>query len=188
MEKVEMELVRARRRNRLSLAVVLLAFVLLVIAMTAVIGRREDVVKAKKFVVIDKNGMKRVELDAEFTPDLCLYDENGSIRVCLGGSEDGGLLNLFDKNGRHSVQLFAGGPKGPALILLNENDKYFMPSVWLDGSKTGPVVQIFDKNGKGRAALGVSKTTTPDGKITIYPESSLLLFDPNGNVVWMAPR
>ena len=185
LEKLEKELARAKRLNRLSLAVVLLAFVLLVAAMTTFIASRDNIIKAKKFVVIDKNGMKRVELDAELSPHLSIYDEIGRLRVALSGPEDGGVLNLFDENGRHCAGLYAGRKLGPQLALMNENGA---PIVWLKASQTETGLTLYDKNRMARAALGTTQTTTPDGKVITYPESSLLLFDPNGHVIWEAPR
>ncbi len=59
VEKVETELARARRGNRLLLAGMLLSFVLLTVAMTAGIASREDVVRAKRFVFVDLNDYTR---------------------------------------------------------------------------------------------------------------------------------
>jgi len=36
-------------------------------------------------------------------------------------------------------------------------------------------------------ALGISQTTTADGKVITYPESSLLLFKGDGTLLWEAP-
>ena len=46
---------------------------------------------------------------------------------------------------------------------------------------------FFDESGKGRLTLGVDRTKTPGGKTVSYPESSILLFNPEGNVSWSAP-
>lgn len=75
LENIEKELARAKRLNRLLLAVVLLA----VVAMSAGISRREDVVRAKGFIVVD---------------------ENGKIRATLVMLREGPLLGLFDENGK----------------------------------------------------------------------------------------
>jgi hypothetical protein len=81
VEKVEMELARAKRRNHLLLAGVLLAFVLLAAAMTAGTAGREDIVKVRQFTVVDKNGEVRALLAVvKDGPWLRLYDENGNVR------------------------------------------------------------------------------------------------------------
>ena len=55
-------------------------------------------------------------------------------------------------------------------------------------NETGqPALYLLDQNGGIRAALGAGATTTPDGKTTSYPESSLLLFGPDGTVIWRVP-
>jgi hypothetical protein len=51
----------------------------------------------------------------------------------------------------------------------------------------GPLLYLIDEKGTNRAWLGASQTKTPDGKSTIYPESSLLLFGPDSHVIWSAP-
>ena len=228
VEKVEIGLARAKRRNRLLLAGMMLSFVLLTVAMTAGVASREDVVNAKQFNLLDDNGKTRAVLKVKDGPGLALYDANGKPRVILAVDEDGPKLNLFDENEKTRAALGVGkdwvqlklydengkfrialsvnkeGPgldlihengkcraslsvlkDGPALDLLDENGK---PRASLDVDKNGPGLNLFDKNDKGRAVLGISQTTTPDGKVITYPESSLLLFDPNGNVIWMAPR
>ncbi len=71
------------------------------------------------------------------------------------------------------------------LGLRDENGK---ARVGLGVGKYGPGLALFDENGKPRAALGANQTTTPDGKLITYPESSLLLFKPDGKVLWQAPQ
>jgi hypothetical protein len=95
-------------------------------------------------------------------PSLSLVDENGESRAFLSVLKDGPALSLVDENGESRA--------------------------FLSVLKDGPALGLADKNGKTRATLGISKTTTPDGKVISYPESSLLLWDPNEKVIWMAPR
>jgi len=45
---------------------------------------------------------------------------------------------------------------------------------------------LSDENGKDRFLAGKARTVTPDGKIIEYPESSLILFGPDGKVIWSA--
>ena len=48
----------------------------------------------------------------------------------------------------------------------------------MNTNKVGLRLDLFDGNGNTRAVLG--RTTT-------YPDSSLLLFNPEGNVIWSGP-
>jgi len=54
-------------------------------------------------------------------------------------------------------------------------------------TKEGPTLALFDKNGKSRVLLGTGQTTTVDGTVISYPESSLILFGADGRGVWQAP-
>jgi hypothetical protein len=52
--------------------------------------------------------------------------------------------------------------------------------------KDSPVLFLSDEKGKARFVAGKTATETPDGKTIEYPESSLILFGPDGNVIWRA--
>ena len=52
--------------------------------------------------------------------------------------------------------------------------------------KDGPGLRLLDENGKARFVAGKETTETPDGKIIEYPESSLILFGPDGKIIWRA--
>lgn len=54
-----------------------------------------------------------------------------------------------------------------------------------DGS---PSLRLGDKTGRLRAVLGAtSLETTKTAEVTIRPESSLVLLDTDGKVIWQAP-
>ncbi|MFH1884872.1 MAG: hypothetical protein ABIL62_19420 [Planctomycetota bacterium] len=55
LENLEQELDRAKRLNRILLAVVLLAVVVIAAGMSG----REDIIKAQAFVLVDENGKER---------------------------------------------------------------------------------------------------------------------------------
>jgi len=194
VEKVEMELARAKRRNRLLLAVVLLALVLLAVGATTpgigtlttsgAIGGRENVVEANRFILVDVNNKTRATLSVgEDGPWLDLRDENGIPRIRLTVSKEGPGLVLRDENGQPRAFL-AALKDGSALDLSDKNGK---TRAFLAADKDGPNLTLLDENGKGRAIFGIIKTTTPDGKVISYPESSILLFNPDGKVLWQAP-
>jgi len=56
----------------------------------------------------------------------------------------------------------------------------------LGALKDGPGLSLFDDKGVGRAVLGGGRTVFPDGRQIRYPESSLMLFGPDGNGLWQA--
>jgi hypothetical protein len=92
-----------------------------------------------------------------------LVDAKGTVRAVLGTIPDGTTaLTLGDVEG-----------KARASLGLDTNG--------------APALRLSDANGASRATLGVSQTTTKDGTVTTFPESSLLLFDPDGTVRWKTP-
>ena len=95
-------------------------------------------------------------------PAVSLLDEKGVKRAGLAARGDRSMLWLFDRNGR-------------------------MRAV-LGTYKNGPVLSLLDRHGNERAGLGAYKTKKSDGKITTYPESSVLLFDGDGTMIWKAPQ
>jgi len=201
LEKLEKELIRGRRFNRWLLAGLGLVIVAWIVGWAFRPGRE---VSARRFILEDNNGKLRATLQLDKDgPRLRLYDENGKTCADLGGSEDGpGLilnhgnnittltvgedmmgLILANTNANPRASLLVG-KDGPEFRLYDENGK---TRAVLVVTKDGPILGLYDKNGKTRATLGINQTTTPDGKVIIYPESSLLLSDPNGKVIWMAP-
>jgi len=52
--------------------------------------------------------------------------------------------------------------------------------------KDSPVLFLSDEKGKACFVAGKTATETPDGKTIAYPESSLILFGPDGKVIWRA--
>ena len=92
------------------------------------------------------------------TPTLDLYDAKGKPRTKLCMAGDWPSLYLLDKNGMVSVQL-----------IVTEN--------WSG-------LKLYDENGKLHSMLGKTQIGTKDGR-TI--EASLLLFSPDGKILWQAP-
>jgi len=52
--------------------------------------------------------------------------------------------------------------------------------------KDGPSLTLWDKNGNYRFWAGKTALESPDGRTMEYPESSLILFGPDGKVIWSA--
>ena len=170
LENMERELGRLKRRNRWLLgAILLVAGGLIapgVFEITATRARSQEAgtakeIRASRFVLEDAKGKTLAALALEeFGPGLALFDENGTPRAGLWADKDGPSLSLFDENGKNRAGLWA--------------------------SKDGPRLALSDENGKNRFMAGKTKTATPDGKIIEYPESSLILFGPDGKVIWSA--
>ena len=111
-------------------------------------------------------------------------DRGGGVCADLTVLKEGSALRLYEEKGKGLVAL-AVRRDGPVLMLSEENGK---PHAMLTVRTDGPVLSLFDEKGKTRVDLGTSQTTTPGGKVITYPESSLVLFGPDGTVTWQAPR
>lgn len=211
LDRLETALARAQRRNRrLTVA---LGLVATAAALGGVMGAAQPAggaareVRATAFILEDAHGTVRARLSmGEDGPQLVLLDETGTPRAGLGVDKDGPDLTLADENGKIRAMLVVtkDGPRlalwdendkiramlnvtklGPHLALWDENDKL---RAWLDVDKDGPRLTLRDEKGTGRASLGASQTKTRDGKTITYPESTLLLCDAEGKVLWVAPR
>jgi len=136
-------------------------------------------------VLANENGKTGASLSVDKDgPRLVLNDENGKPGAWLGVEEDGPALSLMDENGKTGASLSVS-KEGMGLVLTNENGK---PGASLAVLKDGPGLELYDENGKTRAQLRTGQTTTADGRVISYPESSLILFGADGKVIWSAPQ
>jgi hypothetical protein len=71
---------------------------------------------------------------------------------------------------------------------LGLHDEKGKSRAWLGVSKDGTRLSLQDENGMARFVAGKTAIGTPDGKVIEYPESSLILFGPDGKVIWSAIR
>lgn len=134
-------------------------------------------------VLWDENGNRRVRLWASKDGSrLSLFNEDSIFRIGLGATKDRSEMLQLDKNGKLRVQLWAP-INGPILSLWDENG---IPRAGLGMTKDGPGLTLFDKNGGVRFVAGNIKLESLEGKTTEYPESSLILFGPDGKVIWSA--
>jgi hypothetical protein len=88
-------------------------------------------------------------------------DDGGHTRVGLGVVKNMPKLGLSDAKGKVRANLLVG--------------------------KDGPALNLSDETGTIRSLLGGTRTITAGGTIVPYPESSLILFKPDGKVLWQAP-
>jgi len=150
LERLEVELGRARRWNRWLLLLVGLA-VGACLVVSGLVGREaqaqaaQQEVRAQRFVLVDDNGKVRAKL--ETSPDgpaLWLYDEKGKPRVVLTALKEGSVLNLYDEKGEPRAGL--GLTEGrPGLSLYDETGK---TRAALDLTEDGPSLHLWDKDGK----------------------------------------
>jgi hypothetical protein len=92
---------------------------------------------------------------------LSMIDENGKARVIVSTHKDGAILSVRDENGEARVRLSM--------------------------DTGGPALAIADEKGEDRAVLGASSTVSPSGNKMTYSESTLILFGPDGKVLWANP-
>jgi hypothetical protein len=123
LEKVETELKRARWNNRIFLAIILLAAAVM-IAGTA---KRENIIKANKFILEDDKGVERATLSMLKFKDLV-----------------GPLLSLLDEKGRSSFSVIVD-KDGPRLVLF---DKNYNPGVILRVDVNNPSLRFYGKDGQ----------------------------------------
>lgn len=135
-------------------------------------------VRAKRFVLTDKDGKTRAELYGE--PDgsiaLRLADRNGVVRAGLSVGADGfPHLALNGADGRPRALLTARPDDWPTLVFF---DKWGKRRLALDVGLGGwPVLALADERGDDRAVLQVAPDGTP----------VLVFFDKTGKVSWKAP-
>ncbi len=85
---------------------------------------------------------------------------------------------------RGELSVLPGGQAGLGLYDQNANLRAML-SLWRDGR---PSLELYDENGKLRAVIGHStRKVIRMEKIEKWAESSLLLFDKAGQVIWKAP-
>ena len=191
LENMERELGRLKRRARWLLGVMLLMVGVFAIGffettaskLRAQGAGREKEVRANKLTLEDERGEVRASLGIFLDkPALTLFDKNGEVRAGLGVFKDGPSLDLYDENGKYRAGLSIVNNE-PGLTLHDENGN---ARAMLTAHKEALGLTLFDENGEPRFVAGKPKTVTPGGKTIAYPESSLILFGPDGKVIWSA--
>jgi len=159
----------------------------------------DDKGEARMTLVVLPDGMPRLSMSDEKgesralfglstgdTPFLYMSDDKGEARMTLVVLPDGkSKLDMKDEKGHSRMTLMVLPDGTPILSMKDEKGNHRMTLVVLpDGT---PRLDIKDEKGESRALLGGSDTESPDGTITKYPESTLILFGPDGKALWKAP-
>jgi len=118
-----------------------------------------DVVKARRFEVVDPAGKTWTVVGPSY---LWLYDAAGNLSMSL--TTDAGM---------------------PGLWLFDATMLRAILGLTAEGS---PSLEFWDKNRKLRAVVGAAHFETEKTKdVTMTSESTLVLFDKDGKVMWKAP-
>jgi hypothetical protein len=136
-----------------------------------------------KLTLYDENGKARSILSVDINRTrLNMIDASDQFESLIDVSKTGASLSLDDTKSGKSFKAMEV-ESGPFLAL---SDNIWLARAMLGLSKDGPILQLLDEKGKLRFAAGRAATETPDGKTIAYPESSLILFGPDGKVIWSA--
>ena len=172
-----------------------------------------QVVRAQKFELVDGQGKVRVSLsiladgaarldmldkDAKSraalrlwpdgSPRLDMVDKDGKKRMMLGVMDDGrpGLTLTRGVRDRGGLVLGFTTPDIPSLALSSADGFVRTDLTVTPGG--GARVTLYDEKGHVRAELGGTGSEGRESMgIQHRPESSLVLFDEEGTVLWQAP-
>ncbi|MHB8485453.1 MAG: hypothetical protein ACYDCM_06965 [Candidatus Acidiferrales bacterium] len=193
-DRVE-RLEKQNRRMRLFCALFVLTPVLVIAACQS---RLASTVEAQKFILRDKSGKVRVDIETSYdfgqkgNPVIHLFDENGKELTTIGA----GVLNISGK-GESAVLLddrlqFDSDPVGTEARLDASGDS---PTIMLIGKggevildSSNPSVAVTQED-KFQAVLGSTHLVTADtGRKETTSAASLVMSGKNGKILWRAPR
>lgn len=207
MERVERENRWLKKAGVAALAVI----AAVVLTGQATPPKPPKVVEADEYLLRDRKGNVRAMLGfREGAPLLSFYDEEQTLRIGLGFTTDGlPTVSILSKSGNIRSSLTVLANDTTALHLYDRTEKArAVLAVGADGTpsfslfgkdKDGSVVlgvdnggvsgvTLSDRRGIARAVLGsISLETGRTGVVEKRPESSLVLFDKDGKLVWSAP-
>ncbi|MGD8564370.1 MAG: hypothetical protein PVG03_17645 [Desulfarculaceae bacterium] len=146
---------------------------------------KAQVLSAQEFRVVDDQGRIRGMLGVnQQGVSLALYSQKGVHRLAVQVSGAEPNLSLYDDKGKVRAVLWLSG-QVPQLVLFDaaEGRRAVMEVV-----QPGPRLSLLDKQHKVRAVLGAAEFKHPStGKEMQQAESSLMMFNASGRVLWSAP-
>lgn len=112
-----------------------------------------------------------------------LLDSAGKMRMALNVDDrNGSQVYFYDPVGKTRMAFFAN-EVGSTVVLRDPAGNVRM-SLFAD--KDGPSICLNDATGKTRAQIGCVSLSNRKGQVTTNPESSLVLFGPDGKVIFDA--
>jgi len=119
-----------------------------------------------------KSGLLGLTMDNADAPD--------QTRIEMMRTDSTAVLNIGDAK---SVTKISYDHGYNAISMVDANRK---TSLQLSTSKDGPNISLYDEQGRPRASIGQAKTSLLDGTQINLPVSSMLLYGPDGKVLWSA--
>lgn len=191
---------RLERQNRQARTICLPLVILLVLVAVACQSYPVKVLEAQKFLLRDRNGKVRVEIDVSYdtdsggVPSITMFDQAGKVRTLIGG----GVLNISGEGGSavllEDTLQFNG--EGGVTARLGAEGRARGGSLWLFGKEVAssimlnsesPVLELEDGNGF-RSDLGSNElTNTRTGAKSRTSAASLVLTGKDDKVLWSAP-
>ena len=135
----------------------------------------------------DQNSLIRSSLFLTINgfPMLSLYDSHGNFRASLDMINNSPSLSLSDSKGKIRASLGVID-NSPALFLYDSHGNF---RASLDMYGNSPALSLYDSKGRERNVIGNSSLQTiRTGATTETGESSIVLFDKKGKVIWQAPQ
>jgi hypothetical protein len=168
-------------------------------------ARVPDELRAKKFVAVDDQGNRLVELFAEGgqapLAGLRLFDRSGkqvAYFTVVPGPLSMASLSLSEETGKSRISFLTVSARTASALSLQGVVGASTSITLTDSSGKNRIelglendearVRVSDKTGQARTVLGAITLENPvTGVHERRPESSLALFDKDGKVVWRAP-
>ena len=119
-------------------------------------ARKQEVIEAKQFVLIDGKGKKRAELGfgKKGAPNLSVYDGQGNPLAGVLGLPHGGAL-LVSSPGSSPSSVRVGASKEATFLSIHESPA--VPRIRLQTDKFGPLIFVLDEKKQLRIGLGLNE-------------------------------
>ena len=158
-------------------------------------GGVQEVVRAKRFELVDDDGAVRGEMSVGSDgPILALLNRNGMEQWGASVSDRGSDLYLSDRAGESRLSVSVNADGTPDLVMYDQNRKLSL-LVYLDDDGT-PNLTMSDQNGNSRLSVSLYDDGTPN--LTMSDQNGVLrlavwvygsgtpsvdLWDENGNAI-----
>jgi len=203
-------------RGKWAFVIVAVCLVVTVAAVAYAAGqvKAAKVLRAERFELVDAEGQTRgvLQVDKEGFAEFRLFSPVGEDRAIirasndiatiglLGGTVKDGTISLMSSPQISTINVLANNDSGTrqgssAMFALREGmagvtvfDKQYKRIGMRTTDDGNPSLEVSDSNHRVRAALGCTNLETmKTGETRQTAESSLVLFDKEGKVMWKAP-